>query len=296
MLIYLDQVVSVGPASRFGQRRGLGLNENLARELIELHTLGVAGSYDQRDVRELAELLTGVNVGAEGQTVFLPNRAEPGPEVVLGVTHGGDPARIEHVHAVLDDLAARTDTARHLARKLAVHFVADTPDPRLVEDLAAVWVATKGDLLAVAQALAEHPAAAGPQPGKVRQPFDYLVAALRALGLDGSAVMALPDRDFNRLVMGPLGAMGQTWVSPRGPDGWPEAAEAWITPQRLAARIEWAMQAPARLVPALPDPRSFVEDALAGLADDTLRLAAARAETETEGVGLVLASPAFNRR
>ncbi|MFN4204411.1 MAG: DUF1800 family protein [Tabrizicola sp.] len=291
MLIYLNQDASFGPGSPKGKRQKKGLNENLARELLELHTLGVGSAYSQRDVRQLAELLTGLAVRPGGY-VFDDRRAEPGAETVLGVTYSGTGEA--PVLQVLDDLAARPETAGHLASKLAVHFVADAPDPGLVADLAARFRATEGDLAAVAAALIEHPAALKGE--KTRQPFDYMVAAMRALGLGADAISGLSPRAFRRLVLLPLQAMGQPFQRAPGPDGWPEAAADWITPQGLAARIDWAMQAPERLVRPLPDPRAFLTAALGARAGEKLAWAVGAAESGRDGVGLVLASPEFNRR
>ncbi|MGQ0565178.1 MAG: DUF1800 domain-containing protein [Gemmobacter sp.] len=293
MLQYLDQAQSVGPNSRLGRRRERGLNENLAREVIELHTLGVGAAYAQADVTQMAELLTGLSLTKDGFR-FRPEQAEPGTETVLGVTYGGE--GMDPILAVLDDIATRPDTAAHIARKLAVHFVSDTPDPGLVEGMTRAFVATDGDLGAVCRAMLDHPAAWGPDLAKARQPFDFMVAALRALGLDGARLTQIGDGPFRQAIYGPLAAMGQPWQTPRGPDGWPEAAEAWITPQLLAARVTWAMEVPSRLVPDLPEPVALVTRALGSGADARVAWAAARAETRAEGVGVVLASPMFNRR
>jgi uncharacterized protein (DUF1800 family) len=173
MLVYLDQADAFGPSSRKGKRRDKGLNENLARELLELHTVGVAAGYTQADVTELAKLLTGLTVRPGVGFVFDVGRAEPGAETVLGVSYGAK--GLQAVVDVLEDLAVHPDTARHLARKLAVHFVADDPPAGLVEDLAQRWQETGGDLLAVTETLVLHPLVAG-GPGKVRQPYDFMVA------------------------------------------------------------------------------------------------------------------------
>ncbi len=117
MIYYLDQHRSMGPNSQTAQRRDRGLNENLAREVLELHTLGVGGSYSQTDVREFAELLTGVTANAQRGAFFRTQQAEPGSETVLGVTYGGDEESVDHVIAALQDLAVHPDTARHLAWK-----------------------------------------------------------------------------------------------------------------------------------------------------------------------------------
>ncbi|NJS40732.1 MAG: DUF1800 domain-containing protein [Rhodobacteraceae bacterium] len=294
MLIYLNQASSFGPGSRKGQRRDKGLNENLARELLELHTLGVGASYSQTDVRELAELLTGLTVSPDQGFVFDPARAEPGPETVLGVTYSGK--GLAPILRVLDDLAARPETAAHIARKLVEHFVADDPDPALVAAVEAAWRDSGGDLLAVAGALVTHPLAASVDMGKARQPFDFMAASLRALGVAPADIVQADAKSIKRLLLDPLTAMGQPFHQAPGPDGWPERASDWITPQGLAARIDWAMNAPERLVRPLPDPRAFLRQALGSRAGDRLTWAVGAAESARDGVGLVLASPEFNQR
>lgn len=246
MLIYLDQVTSFGPGSRRGQRQKKGLNENLARELLELHTLGVSAGYGQDDVRQMAELLTGLAVDPDAGFRFEPNRAEPGAETVLGVRYTGQGT--EPIFQALDDLAVRPETARHLAMKLAVHFVSDTPDPGLVGAIEKAWNLGGGDLLAVTEAMLGHPAAWAPDAAKARQPFDFIVAALRALQVGPDRILRMEAREFRRLILQPMRDMGQPWQQASGPNGWPEPLEDWITPQGLAARITWAMHAPARLV------------------------------------------------
>ena len=294
MLTYLDQVSSFGPNSAAGRRRHRGLNENLAREVMELHTLGVGAPYTQADVTQMAKLLTGLDAGPKDGFAFRPARAEPGAETVLGRTYGG--AGLEPVHAVLGDLAARPETAAHIARKLALHFVSDTPDAGLVAEMTAAWRDTDGDLAAVYAALLGHPAAWALPMEKARQPVDFMLAGLRALGLGGADVARMADAPFRRLVLEPMALMGQDWQRPNGPDGWAEGAAHWITPQGLGARIAWAMEVPGRLADPMPDPRAFAASALGAGADADLTLAVGRAASVREGVGLVLASPAFNRR
>lgn len=296
MLAYLDQTGSIGPNSQIGRKRGKGLNENLAREMLELHTLGVGGAYGQADVRELAELLTGLDWRATEGFAFRRAMAEPGAETVLGKSYGGDPAELEAIHAALEDLAVHPDTARHMARKLAVHFVADTPPEALVEALEAAWRDNGGDLMAVYGVLLSHPEAWRPELGKVKPPFGFVVSALVALGMRGADLLALERRVFHRLLDNPMRTMGQRFFSPPGPDGWPETAQAWVTPQGVASRIRWSLDAPRRLVDPLPDPRGFVQVALGGLAPQRLVGAVNGAESRVQGLALVLASPAFNRR
>lgn len=296
MIDYLDQTQSMGPNSPAAQRRDRGLNENLARELLELHTVGVEGPYDQTDVRQLAELLTGLGWDPDtGQTVFRADQAEPGSETVLSVTYPAE-ARIETIKAVLDRLAVHPGTARHIGRKLAVHFVSDTPDPALVDLLATRFADTGGDLLAVTEALLTAPAAWAPEPAKVKPPLGFVVSALRALDVPVDRIRLDDLRESRRRFLNPLLGMGQPWEEPPGPDGWPEAAADWITPQFMAARIEWALNVPERLLTALPDPRDFVAIALGPQPPAEVVLAAGAAEDRALGIGVTLASAAFHRR
>jgi len=301
MLTYLDQNNSVGPNSKYAKkqkkRQKLGLNENFAREMIELHSLGIAGGYGQVDVRELAKLLTGLSYSPRFSEIFRPNRAEPGAETVLGRAYGGQgPAKLSDVRAVIEDLARHPATARHLAYKLAAHFIADDPPGSLVERLARVYEDSEGDLGALNEELVRAPELLTHFRHKVRQPFEYLAASLRGLGVSGEQVMALEPKQARSWLFSPMARMGQRWGGPPGPDGWPEVAEKWITAPGLAARIEWAMKIPRRLCQDLPEPQDLIERALGDTASESLRLAATRAETRHEAVGIVLASADFNRR
>lgn len=294
MLSYLDQTASYGPGSKKGLSQDRGLNENLARELIELHTLGVDAAYSQADVRQMAELLTGLAFDHDRGFFFDKARAEPGPEQVLGVEYAGQ--GMAPILAALHDLALRPETAAHLSRKLAVHFVSDEPSAPLVEAIRAAYVGSGGDLLASYQALLTHPDSWTPFLLKARQPYDFIVASLRALGLTGQAIVDMDEKQFRRLIQNPMQSMGQQFKGPPGPNGWPEEAEAWITPQGLAGRITWAMNIPGRLTDPLPDPVKLAKAALGSKASEVLLWSAARAENIREGVGLVLSSPDFNRR
>jgi uncharacterized protein (DUF1800 family) len=294
MLDYLDQRNSVGPASPQGRKKSLGLNENLARELLELHTLGVDGTYTQKDVRQLSELLTGLTVQKAGFG-FNKKFAEPGAERVLGQVYGGKRERLENILEFLDDVAAHPDTANHIARKLVVHFVSDTPDTAHVAHIADAFLKSKGDFKTVYQALLEHPNAWAPLGGKVKQPFDFVVSGLRAFGVTSHNVASVSPRNVRQLVAVPMALMGQRFMQPLGPDGWPEDAEHWITPQGLAGRIQWANLAVSKFGAGL-DPRVFVRTTLEEFASPEVILAATRAEVRTEGLALVLASPEFNRR
>ncbi|MEM8849980.1 MAG: DUF1800 domain-containing protein [Pseudomonadota bacterium] len=291
MLSYLDQERSVGPNSPRG-REGAGLNENLAREILELHTLGVDGPYTQTDVRELAELLTGLSISRDGAPRFRRNFVEPGPETVLGKAYGGARPNRHDIGILLDDLSVHPATARHVSQKLAVHFVADEPPEDLVSVMVAAWRQSGGNLTEVYRVLVTHPTALSPELRKVRRPLDLVAAAARATG-QGPALPTAGRRVLRRYVAQPLAAMGQEWLRPPGPHGWPEEAAAWVTPQGLAARLDWAQDVGQAVD---TDPRDFLEVALGPLASARTRFAVEAAEDRAAGIALVLAAPEFQRR
>ena len=296
MIVYLGQHRSIGPASRAGKRTGRGLNENLAREIIELHTLGVGGPYGQGDVRQFAELLTGLTVNRRtGAMQFRPQQAEPGAETVLGAVYGGERPDLSAIHDALDDLATHPRTARHIARKLAVHFVSDEPGEGLITHIESAFNRTDGRLMAVYQALLEHPESWAPEARKVKQPFDFLVSSIRAAGVQGD--MTKPHlRPKGRLsVARALRDLNQPMMQAPGPDGWPEEAGRWITAQGVTARLQWAARL-GRALEARMDPRGYLEVALDDRASREVVFAATNAAEKWEGIALILASPEFNRR
>lgn len=300
MLLYLNQNASRGPNSVFARRRPgqeVGLNENLAREAMELHSLGVGAPYTQDDVREMAELLTGLTYSTQAGFAFRPQIAEPGAETVLGKSYGGTRRDgIEAIRAAFRDIARRPETAQFISRKLAVHFIADDPAPDLVDAMAATWRDTGGDLPQVYRVMATHPALAARLRAKARQPFDFLAASFRALGLTGQQITAIDFPQVNGFLLDPMLRMGQPWLRPTGPDGWPEDATAWIAPQLLAARITWALRVPGKVAQPLPDPRDLLDAALGATRSEALAWAVPKAESQAEGVAIVLASRDFNRR
>ncbi|MEM6758039.1 MAG: DUF1800 domain-containing protein [Pseudomonadota bacterium] len=295
MLFYLDQTQSMGPGSVRGKKRKNGLNENLAREVLELHTLGVHGPYTQNDVQQLAELLTGLSFRPDLGFVFRKDFVEPGSETILGQTYQ-DAGDTTPIRAVLRNLARHPATARHLAQKLAVHFVSDTPDADLVKQLEATFNDAGGNLLALYEVLLNHPAAWQPTLQNVKPPLDFMASAMRSLAVPEEKLMRFGERKMRRVISRPLTAMGQQWQRPGGPDGWPEDDAHWITPQGIAGRVAWAMNAPEFILRVLPDPREFVATSLGRRASDLVHFAAASAENRPEGIGLVLMSPAFQRR
>ena len=301
MIDYLSQIGSIGPNSQEAQRlsergrKNRGLNENLAREILELHTLGVSAEYGQTDVREFAELLAGLTYHVQRGAEFREEYAEPGTKTILGRTYSGDRASFEDVKAALRDIARHPTTAHHIATKLAIHFVADTPDPNLISAMERAFFETDGALIHVYHAMLVHPSAWAPKPQNVMPPFDFMAASFRALGVPPDKMEQLNEGQSRKFLISPLNFMGHAWETPPGPDGLYEADADWITPQALATRVQWAMRAPRRFMNGLPDPRRFVDAAIGPSAPEPVRFAASAAESRPEAIGLVLISPAFQR-
>jgi len=296
MLMFLDQVNSVGPNSVVAARTPKrGINENLAREVLELHTLGVDGAYTQNDVFELAKLFAGLTYRRKGGFTYDAKMSEPGPETVLGKAYGGYIQDLFHVTDFLDDLAVHPDTARHLARKLVVHFISDDPDAALVAHVAAAYRDSGGDLMATYRAMLTHEAAWAMPAEKVKQPIDFVTSSMRALGVKEKKFAELKWKKIRTYVIAPMGLMGQMWENPTGPDGWAEEAEHWITPQGLAARIQWAMTVPTQLRSKLPEPVALAKTALGTRLSLELLQACDDSVDNADGVGLVFASPEFQR-
>lgn len=300
MLTYLDQAQSVGPESKTAKRasqrgRLRGLNENLAREVLELHTLGVSAGYTQDDVRQLAELFTGLTIDKELLFTFNSSMSEPGSETVVGKTYSRQ-ASLQNVQDALRDLARHPATARHIAEKLSCHFVSDQPDRDLINAIEAAYRDTDGDLTTVYTALLTHPGSWQSEPDKVKRPFDFMATALRALDIGDETLSRTRDNDLRNILYGPMQIMGQPWEAPNGPDGWPEDNAHWITPQFMAARLQWALAAPQALRRNLPDPRDFAHAALGDRLPRDVAFVAEAAENRWEGIALVLTSPAFQRQ
>lgn len=293
MLAFLNQTQSVGPNSTVGKRTGRGLNENLAREILELHTLGVGAAYTQADIRQFAMLLTGLRIRRDtGETAFKPNAAEPGAKTVLGRRYGRREHERADIEAALDDIARHPATARHVARKLAVHFTSDDPSGSLIDAMVRAFTDNDGALMPVYEALLEHPDSWRSFGRKVKQPFDFVVSSIRAAGGARAKVWARKD---GILAVRALVRMNQPVLGAPGPDGWPEAPHEWINAQGLTVRLAWASDL-ARRMGRRADPREFMALALSDAAREDTVFAVTNAAEKWEGVALALASPEFNRR
>ncbi|MCK6449594.1 MAG: DUF1800 domain-containing protein [Alphaproteobacteria bacterium] len=292
MLLYLDNALSIGPNSRAGRRRARGINENLAREILELHTLGVDAGYTQDDVRALAMILTGWSIARlddadPGGFRFRPLAHEPGDKTLLGKRYTEDGER-EGIGA-LKDLARHPATARHIARKLACHFIADDPPSASIERLAATFRAAGGDLAAVMRALVGEDAAWAKPLSKVRPPAELVVAALRATGYP-----AATQGDGRRLI-GALRRLGQAPFAAPSPAGWPDTASDWTAPEAVVRRVEWATALAGRFAAEIA-PMELFAQSIAPASRTETRLAVERAASARDGIALVLAAPEFQRR
>jgi len=310
MLLFLDQARSAGPnsplISRINNRRRnaqLGLNENLAREVLELHTLGVRSGYTQDDVVELARALTGWTVagllpnrlrrfvdGSPGETVFIDELHEPGARTILGNRYpaNGQQQAVD----ILNDLAMHPATARHLATKLARHFIADTPPESPIARLERAYLDSGGELSAVYAALIDAPEVWSDPRTKFRTPWDWVVATTRTLGPQSIPRNA---QALARL----MEMLGQPVWYPGNPSGWGDLASDWASPGALLSRVEIANRLTTNGAgnrAGRADPRSLAEAVLGDALQPSTAQAVARAEAPGMGIALLLSSPEFMRR
>lgn len=291
MLFFLDNQQSLGPDSRAGQNRKRGLNENLAREIMELHTLGVGGGYTQEDVTSLARIITGWTfagrqgqLGAPGSFVFNANAHQPGPQRLLGKTY--EATGLAQGEAALADIARHPSTANFIATKFVRHFVADDTPQAVVARLRDVFIKTDGDLKALATALVDSDEAWKAPLTKMRSPYDFLVASGRLLA-------RVPEDPGGYL--GNLNLLGQPLWTPAGPNGFPDTSAAWAAPEGMKLRLDIASQMGARLGPNI-DPLDLLEFAAADAASIETRRTIERAESRQQALALLLMSPELQRR
>ncbi|MEM8921072.1 MAG: DUF1800 family protein, partial [Pseudomonadota bacterium] len=290
MLIYLNNAQSVGPNSRAGKRRGRGLNENLAREVLELHTVTPASGYTQADVTAFAKALTGWLVGNHriernriGRSVFSDLLHEPGRQTILGKRYsdtGGEQAK-----SIVEDLCASPHTAKNIAYKLARHFVADIPPETLVDKLSASFLETGGDLKTLYTKLIQSDEAWKAEPRKVKTPDELIISTGRLIGLQ--RVLA---GDARRV----FESFAQIPFTAPSPEGWPDDAAAWTGPDALMKRIEWANRIGEQN--STLDARQLLDAALGARASDAAIQAVMRAESPSQAFALALMSPDFQMR
>jgi uncharacterized protein (DUF1800 family) len=289
MLFYLDNVRSAGPQSIAGRNRGAGLNENLAREIMELHTLGVRTVYTQDDVTNFAKVITGWSIVPfkqdpvhGGEFTFNPRLHEPGAQVVIGKTYPD--GEFDQGRAVLADIARHPATANQIAGKFATHFIADTPPPALVDRLAQRFLETHGDLKELAKSLINSEEAWNTPREKLKRPGEWIVGALRTVDAK------VPDI---RPVIQAHNVLGEPLWRPPAPKGFSDDSADWMP--GLAERLDVANEL-ARRVGDLVEPDAVVDAALGPLASEETRQTVKRAESRPQALALLLMAPEFQRR
>ncbi|MSO89177.1 MAG: DUF1800 domain-containing protein [Rhodospirillaceae bacterium] len=288
MLLYLDNAESIGPNSRLGQRRNRGLNENLAREILELHTLGVDGGYTQTDVREFARILTGWSIARlkdtnPGGFMFHATVHEPGSKTLLGRKYSE--AGVSEGEAALDALSRHPSTARYIATKFARHFIADAPPASAIDRLARIFQETDGDLGVLARAIVDEPEAWKTPLAKVKSSYEFVLSALRAIGFSGETGPVLASlREF-----------GQVPFSAPSPAGWPDTAADWVGPESTLQRVGWSVALADRIGERVR-PLTMLDSTLGPLAGADTRAAIDTAPSVTDAVAMLFASPEFQRR
>ena len=297
MLIYLNQTQSIGPGSPAAAKapgRKRGLNENLAREIMELHTLGVRSGYTQGDVTAFARALTGWTVdglgagqagaGDPNRFAFRAARHEPGTQTILGKAY--PQAGEAQAAAALTDFAHAPATATHVATKLARHIAGDVPPPAMIARLADIFTLGKGDLPTLYRALVDSPEAWATTPTKFKTPWDWIVSSLRALG----------RRQAGQMQIAALATqLGQSVWKPGAPAGWDDVAASWAGSGALLRRVEIAQRLTTPLGDAFDARRLAPAIMPASLAPATAEQIA-RAESPAGALALMLVSPDFLRR
>jgi uncharacterized protein (DUF1800 family) len=311
MLFYLDQAQSTGPNSPRAQQaerarnrnpnaQKIGLNENLAREIMELHTVGVGAGYTQNDVTEFARAMTGWSVGTQneglqyGKFTYREQTHEPGERTVMGKKYrdtGGTQAL-----AIIKDLAAHPATARHVARKLAVHFVSDDPPANLVTKLEQAFISSKGDLNRVANTLVDADEAWAPAPAKFKTPYEFIISAHRSLGVAPLAAAPRPQQSAQQMVLQPLSQMGQPPFAAASPKGWAEDTSTWASPDGLIKRLNWSQVYAPQVAMGPREPMTVAQDALGKRLTNPTVMALAAAESRPEALTILFMSPEFQRR
>lgn len=248
MIAYLDNDDSIGPRSPIGKSWGAGFNENLAREVLELHTMGVGGGYTEADVTAFARILTGWsyvrgweadnewnggNDENRGQFIFRADWHEPGGIELMGKRYPA--AGQDQGEAVLRDLAVHPKTAEHLAFKLVLHFLTDEPTPAMVEPVADAFLSSGGDLGATTRALVELPEAWSLPLKKLRTPYEIAIAQFRATGTP----FAKDDEMW--AFTEPLRALDNLPWEYGPPDGYPDETAAWLNPDAMRVRLDTAL-------------------------------------------------------
>jgi len=289
MLIYLDNNQSIGPNSPTGRKMGKSYNENLAREILELHTLGIGSGYDIDDIIAFAKTLTGWTVGlksiapkAFGKTVFKPIFHEPGPQIIMGQTFSQE--RDVQAKTVINWLASHETTAHFIAVKLAKHFVSPNPPEKLIDTLTSVFLETEGDLTELAKTLVNSDLAWRENHWQYKTPQEFVISTARAL----------PDSEaWQDLKIAPR--LGQPPLKAPSPLGWPAQGEQWINAENLLQRLTWLRDV-IETTPNWVNESFITEEALGGHLSASTKAVLSKPEERIDLLRLALMSPEFLRR
>ncbi|GLR70545.1 DUF1800 domain-containing protein [Agaribacter marinus] len=295
MLVYLNNEYSIGPNSQFAKksRKGRGLNENLAREILELHTLGVDAGYTQNDVIELAKAITGWSVGRGRKKeplgfLYRVGAHEPGSRQVFGNHYPQDNIKLPvQGESILKNLANHPSTATHICEKLARHFVSDTPDEQIVKSMVATWRSTSGDIPKVMETLIMHPESWHGRFDKFKAPREFLISAYRSFG----EIPKWPG------IFRSLEILGQGINNAGSPAGYPDTAQEWSGASALMGRVEWANHFSKQLIRnKMPSADAHAKNILGSRLSEKTLTHLRRAESMQQAYALMLMSPEFQRR
>jgi uncharacterized protein (DUF1800 family) len=273
------------------QGRKRGLNENYAREVMELHTLGVDGGYTQKDVTEVARAFTGWTIDNPrrgGAFRFDARLHDDGEKTILGhrIKSGGG---IHDGEQVLDILASHPSTSRFIATKLAQRFVSDTPPPALVDRAAAKFRDSRGDLRAVMTVILTSPEFLSPSAygAKVKTPFGFVVSSVRIIGAEVADA---------RTIVRQVQQLGMPLYQCQPPTGYKDTADAWVNTGALVNRMNFGLELASGRLPGITVRDGLRSGELAGGLSDTTRATIAKAATAPQALALTLGSPEFQRR
>jgi uncharacterized protein (DUF1800 family) len=288
MLIYLNNQASFGENSKFGKEEK-GFNENLAREILELHTLGVNGGYDQKDVTELAKAITGWSINKRILSNipfgyrFKINGHEPGTRFILGKEYKqiGEQQGI----AALRDIANHSSTAYFFCRKLAIHFLNDMPDEKVIYDMIKEWGVTGGKLKMVIEVLINSTQYKNRKHSKFKSPRDFVVSTYQLLEL----------KNYNE-TLNILKMFGQKPFHAGSPAGFGDTQSDWLSPNSILLRAKWASTAANTAKVSKIDINSLIEKAFGKHVSEKTKKIILRAESKINAITLLLMSPEFQRR
>ena len=292
MLLYLDNINSIGPDSKKGRRRSKGRNENYAREILELHTVGLEAKYTQQDVISLTNILTGWTIAKKKSAnrgfYFNANTHQPGPQTLLGVKYSQ--SGVKQGEAALRDLAKHPFTAKNLATKMANHFISENPPVELVDQMAKAYLNNGSSILKMAHAMILSPLSWQPEQQKIKTPIEIVVSTMRLLIPSSKSF----DTKARKQLLNQCQQMGQRPYAAQSPKGWSDLGMDWLGGEAMLRRLKWAEMMSRKFGKNIDNPTKFAQKHF-NLSTRT-KNSIARAPDRETAIGLLLASPEFQRR